>query len=116
MLSRAEILIRGSHPDLHRQGGEVLRNAAERFCKEVLARDRREKGSTTAAISDYDGKNLGQLTPGTEPLLATDPGHPGKLRTIGSLLNPANHDDSIPAAGALKVALGDLKALRKTYL
>jgi hypothetical protein len=45
-----------------------------------------------------------------------DASHPGKLRTIGGTVNPANHDDAIPAAGALKVALGDLRYLKKQYL
>jgi hypothetical protein len=116
LLNKAEVLIRGGHPDLHKQGGEVLRDAAERFCKEVLVRDRRMKGDATAALSDYDGKNLGEIGPKTEPLMTGDASHPGKLRTIGSNLNPANHDDAIPGAGVLKVALGDLRMLRKTYL
>jgi hypothetical protein len=116
LLNKAEVLSRGGHPDLHKQGGEVLRDAAERFCKEVLVRDRRAKGDKTAALSDFDGKNLGELGPKTEPLMTGDASHPGKLRTIGSSLNPANHDDAIPGAGALKVALGDLRMLRKTYL
>jgi len=60
LISKAEILIRGAHPDLHKQGGEVMRDAAERFCKEMLARSRRTKGDRAAAISDYDGKTLGE--------------------------------------------------------
>jgi hypothetical protein len=116
MLSRAEVLIRGGHPDLQKQGGELLRDAAERFCKEALVKRQRAKGDNIAAISDYDGKTLGELGPKTEPLLTADPSHPGKLRTIGNNLNPSNHDDAIPGVGTLKVALGDLRALRKAYL
>ena len=37
----------------------------------------------------------------------TDPAQPS---------DPAKHDDAIPAAGVLKVALGDLRFLKKTYL
>ena len=46
-------------------------------------------------------------------LLTLDPSHPGKLRAIGGAVNPAKHDDAVPAAGVLKVALGDLRFLKK---
>jgi hypothetical protein len=113
---RADTLIRGGHPSLHKQGGEAIRDAAERFCKEMLVRDRRIKGDATASLNDYDNKNLGHLCPLVEPLLTGDPSHPGKLRTIGGAVNPAKHDDAVPAAGILKVALGDLRFLKKSYL
>jgi RecF/RecN/SMC family protein len=114
--TRAETLIRGGHPSLHKQGGEVIREAAERFCKEAIVKDRRAKGDAAASLNDYDRKNLGQLSPLVEPLLTRDPSHPGKLRAIGGAVNPANHDDAVPAAGVLKVALGDLRFLKKNYL
>ncbi|MCV0386858.1 MAG: AAA family ATPase [Nitrobacter sp.] len=113
---RAEKLIRGAHPELLKQAGGVIRNAAERFCKEMLVKDRRRKSDTTAALSDYTNRNLGQLCPLVEPLLTRDASHPGKLRTIGSAVNPANHDDAVPAAGELKVALGNLRSFKKEYL
>lgn len=113
---RAETLVRGGHPSLHKQAGEVIRDSAERFCKEVLVRDSRRKGMNNAALTDHDGKTLGQLSPSVEPLLTVDPSHPGKLRTIGAATNPAKHDDAVPAAGTLKVALGDLRALKREYL
>ena len=116
MLSRAEVLARGGHAQLRRQAGESLRNATERFCKEMLVRDRWSKGDKCAALSDYDGKNLGQIEPKVEPLLTVDPSHPGKLRSIGTQLNPANHDDDTPDKGTIAVALGDLKFLKKQYL
>lgn len=115
-IMRADILIRGGHPDLHKQGGGFIRDAAERFCKQVLVKDRRSKGDRHAALTDYDGKNLGDLSPSVEPLLVQDPGHPGKLRTIGRETNPARHDDAVPSAGALKQALSDLKDLKKRYI
>jgi hypothetical protein len=115
-LVRADKLIRGGHTDLHKQAGSVIRDAAERFCKEMLVRDRRAKGDCTASLNDYDNKNLGHLCPLVEPLLALDPSHPGKLRTLGGAVNPAKHDDAVPAAGILKVALGDLRFLKKSYL
>jgi hypothetical protein len=113
---RAEKLIRGGHPDLHKQAGGVIRDAAERFCKEMLVKDRRAKGDAAASLSDYKNKNLRQLCLQVEPLLTGDPSHCGKLRTIGGAVNPANHDDAVPAAGVLKVALGDLRSFRKEYL
>ena len=113
---KAEILVRGGHPSLHKQGGEVIRDAAERFCKEMLIKERRAKGDAAASLNDYSLKNLGHLAPLVEPLLTGDPSHPGKLRALGGALNPAKHDDAIPAAGVLKVALGDLRFLKKTYL
>jgi hypothetical protein len=82
----------------------------------MLVRDRRIKGDATASLNDYDNKNLGHLCPLVEPLLTGDPSHPGKLRTIGGAVNPAKHDDAVPAAGILKVALGDLRFLKKSYL
>jgi hypothetical protein len=30
-------------------------------------------------------------------------------------VNPPNHDDAIPSAGDLKVALGNLRAFKKEY-
>ncbi len=113
---RGEKLIRGGHPDLLKQAGSVIRDAAERFCKEMLVKDRRTKGDAAASLIDYSNRNLGQLGPLVEPLLTHDASHPGKLRTIGGTVNPANHDDAVPAAGALKVALGDLRYLKKEYL
>ena len=116
MLARADVLARGGHVELRKRAGELLRDAAERFCKEMLVRDRWTKGDKGAALSDYDGKNLGQLGPKVESLLAADPSHPGKLRSIGSQLNPAKHDDDTPNQGTITVALGDLKFLKKQYL
>jgi hypothetical protein len=113
---KAEVLVRGGHPSLHKQGGEVIRDAAERFCKEMLIKERRAKGDAAASLNDYSLKNLGHLAPPVEPLLTRDPSHSGKLRAIGGAVNPAKHDDAIPAAGVLKVALGDLRLLKKAYL
>jgi hypothetical protein len=65
MLVRAETLLRGGHPDLHKQGGAVVRDAAERFCKELLIKTRREDGDA-ASLNDYGGKNLRDLSPPVE--------------------------------------------------
>ena len=108
-LAKIEILARGGHPGLRKQACQELRETAERFCKTMLVRYRWAHSEPKAAISDYDGKNLGELGPKTETLLVNDPSHPGKLRALRDAINPANHDDGIPSQGALKVSLGDLK-------
>jgi hypothetical protein len=105
-----------NHPSSRKLGGGLIRDAAERFCKEILIKARRAKGDAAASLNDYERKNLGDLVPKVEPLLTFDPSHAGKLRAIGGAVNPAKHDDAVPAAGVLKVALGDLRSLRKEYL
>jgi hypothetical protein len=116
-LLRLETLVRNAHPTIRKQAGEDLRDATERFCKEMLVKDRRAKGDKNAVISDYDGsKNPGWLSPRVEPLLSKDPSHPGKLKAIVFNVNPANHDDDIPSQGALTVALGNLTQFPKDYL
>lgn len=116
MLSRADTLARGGIPDLLKQSGSLVRNAAERFCKEMLVKNARAKGQAQASLTDYDGKTLGYLVPKVEPMLALDPADAGKLRAVGAAVNPANHDDAVPAKGTLKVAIGDLSGLKKAYL
>jgi hypothetical protein len=114
--SKVDILLRSAHPDLLKQAGEHLRDAGERFCKEMLIKDRQAGGDKTAVISEYDGRALDWLIPKVEPLLLNDPSHPGKLRALPASLNPAKHDDDTPSRGSLKVALGDLMYLKKEYL
>jgi hypothetical protein len=116
MLDRGRILARNPHRELRKQAGGVLRDAAERFCKEMLVRDRSAKGDPDAVLSDYDGQNLGVLSPLVEPMLTQDPSHPGKLRTVRRALNPANHDDGAPGSSLLKQAIADLGDLKKRYL
>jgi hypothetical protein len=49
---KAEKLVRSGVPSLHKQGGEVIREAAERFCKEILLRSRRANGEAAASLND----------------------------------------------------------------
>lgn len=116
MLTRAALYVSNVNPDIRKNAARILRDAAERFCKLMLIRDRREKGDSSASVSDYDSKTLGELIPKVQPLLAKDSSHPGKLRVIGQRLNPGSHDHEVPPTGDLKQCLGDLKALRKEYL
>ena len=82
----------------------------------MLVRDRWTNGENAAVLSDYAGTTLGQLVPKVEPFLSRDPSHPGKLRTLGGQLNPANHDDVTPDHSTIRVTLGELKFLTKEYL
>jgi hypothetical protein len=114
--AKIDVLLRSGHPDLLKQAGENLRDAAERFCKEMLVKDECAKGNKAAVISDYDDRNLGWLVPKITPLLVRDPSHPGKLNALPAALNPAKHDDDTPSKGALRNALGELTYLKKEYL
>lgn len=116
MLARIETSVRNGHPLVRKQTGQDLRDAGERFCKEMLVKDRRMKGEQTAVISEYDGKDLGWLVPKVQPLLVKDPSHAGKLNAFRAAVNPAKHDDDIPSQGALVVAFGNLKEFAKEYL
>ncbi|GIV04286.1 MAG: hypothetical protein KatS3mg015_3116 [Fimbriimonadales bacterium] len=116
LLERAAPYVSNQDPHIRDIGARRLRDGAERFCKLILVDHRRSQGDHAAAISDYDGKNLGWLIPRVEPLLVKDASHPGKLRTVSRWLNPASHDHEIPPPGALKQCLGDLRTLRKEYL
>jgi hypothetical protein len=116
-LSQAEPFTLHEDPEIRKTGGQRLRDAAERFCKLLLAKKRQENGESTAAVSDYKGKVLSDLEPLVMPYLQLkDPSHPGKLAAVRRDLNPANHDDDVPTRAALRLSLGTLKELRKIYL
>ena len=116
LLARAAPHAGSPDPEPRKYAARTLRDAAERFCKLLLVRELWSRGDSNASVSDYDGKNLGELGPMVEPLLTRDSSHPGKLRVIRMRLNPGSHDDAVPPPGDLKQCLGDLKFLRKEYL
>jgi len=116
LLERARILVRSPLRDLRKQTGSTLRDAGERFCKEMLVQQRSAAGDSDTLITDYDRQTLGVLVPLVEPLLTQDPSHPGKLRTVNRALNPASHDDGAPGSSVLKQAIDDLRDLKKRYL
>jgi hypothetical protein len=95
---------------------QKVRDCAERWCKELLVKNRHKQGDDTAMLSDYTGSGgtLGSLIPLVTPYLASD--EPGKLKAIRDNTNPGNHDDDVPPKTSLKVYLGDLKALKTNYL
>jgi energy-coupling factor transporter ATP-binding protein EcfA2 len=115
MLAKAEPYVRNEHPELRKRAAEILRDAVERFCKEMLVKSQREQGDATAIITAFDGKTLGELFPKVYPLLK-DASHAGKLKVMERVLNPGKHDDVVPSRGDLTCALGDLKKFRQDYL
>jgi hypothetical protein len=115
-INRAKSLARGGHPDSRKECGVQLRDAGERFCKEMLVNDRRGKGDAAASLADYDGKVLEWLCPHVDPLLARDPSHPGKLEAFRNAVNRACHDNTPPGNAEMTHACGEIRYLVKEYL
>jgi hypothetical protein len=115
-INRATSLARGGHPDVRKECGIQLRDAGERFCKEMLFSDRRQKGEAAASLTDYDGKTLEWLAPRVEPLLDKDASHPGKLVVFKNTVNKACHDNAPPGNAEMTQACGDIRFLVKSYL
>lgn len=95
-----------------RAAGNSLRIAAERLAKHVTVAGRRRDGDGTAAVADYDNKNLKDLrTLASE--YAVRPNEPGQWQMLARTLNDADHDTLDPPLPAeLKqchAALADLK-------
>jgi hypothetical protein len=116
LLAKANALLRTSvaAAEPRKLAARHLRDAAERFCKVLLVKDRRAQGGSVVP-SDFD-KTLGELIPMVEPLLTQNGGDPGKLRVMPARLNPGNHDDSPPSLADLKVSHGNLTDFKKRYL
>lgn len=115
-ISRARVLARGGHPFSRKECGLHLRDAGERFCKEMLVNDARTKGQTKVSLSDYDGKMLEWLCPRVSPLLDKDASHPGKLRVFKDTVNQACHDNTPPETNTMVHACGEIAFLQKIYL
>lgn len=115
-INRAKSLARGGHPDLRKECGVQLRDAGERFCKEILVNDRRQRGDLAASLTDYDGRTLEWLFPKMEHLLDRDPSHPGKFTVFKNTVNNACHDNSPPNSAAMTQAHGEMRFLVKEYL
>jgi hypothetical protein len=115
-VNRARSLARGGHPQSRIECGIHLRDAGERFCKEMLLRDLREKGDLTASLGSYDRKTLEWLVPRVEPLLDRDPSHPGKLEVFKDSVNHACHDNAPPSNDEMTHACGEIRFLVKDYL
>lgn len=115
-INRAASLARGGHPDLRKECGVQLRDAGERFCKEVLIDNRRSKGEANPTLSDYDNKVLEWLAPKVDPLLDKDPSHQGKFEVFKNTANNACHDNAPPGNAEMKQACGEIRYLMKEYL
>jgi hypothetical protein len=119
MLTKAEPFTKSDSEEIRKIGGVKIREAAERFCKELLVKKAHEAGNVAAVVTDYKDKDgLRELAPLVIPYLeATDPSHRGKLQVLlRRNTNPANHDDTVPAKAALQTGLGVLREFRKRYL
>lgn len=115
-INRAKSLARGGHPDLRKECGILLRDAGERFCKEMLVVDQHRKGNAQASLTDYDGKTLEWLSPHVDPLLDRDASHPGKFAVFRKTVNNACHDNAPPSNAEMTLAHGDIRFLVKQYL
>ncbi len=115
-INRAKSLARGGHPDVRKECGIQLRDAGERFCKEMLVNDRRGKGEAAASLTDYEGKTLEWLSPHIEPLIDRDASHPGKFAAFKKTVNDACHDNAPPGTAQMTHACGDIRFLVKEYL
>lgn len=116
LISRAKSLSRAGHPVAQKECGRILRDAGEKFCKEMLVLNDSQNGNSNAKLSDYDGNTLEWLIPRVEPLLIKDPSHPGKLYVFKSFVNDASHDNSPPGSAVMRGACGDIQRLVKDYL
>ena len=115
-ISRARALARGGHPYSRKECGFHLRDAGERFCKELLVNDDRANGNSRASLTDYDKKTLEWLCPRVSPLLDKDASHPGRLRTFKDTVNGACHDNTPPGTTTMVHACGEMEFLQRTYL
>ena len=117
MLARARPFVANAHVEMRKNAARLLRDAAERWCKEMLVRDRRAKGEPEATGSDYVDKKgtLGHLVPLVRPLL-TSPDEPGKLEYIRKALNPGGHDSPVyPSGQETKTLFDHLNTLKNAY-
>lgn len=115
-IARAKSLGRGGHPDCRKECGVHLRDAGERFCKEMLMKRDHANGNTVASLTDYDGKTLEWLLPRVCPLLDRDAGHPGRLTVFKNTVNQACHDNTPPSTVTMIHACGEIDFLQKEYL
>ena len=115
-VTRARSLARSGHPDGRKECGLQLRDAGERFCKEMLVEQERAGGNASASLTDYDGKVLEWLVPRVEPLLGKDPSHPGKLVAFRNTVANACHDNAPPNSATMTHACGEISFLVKEYL
>ena len=90
LLSQAQPLLNSQDGEQRKNGATKLRQAIERFSKELLVRSRRAQGDQLAMITDYDGHNFGNFSAQATALLTKDRSHPASWsrHTITSRLDP----------------------------
>lgn len=115
-ITRAKSLANGGHPDSRKECGLLLREAGERFCKELLVADDVSNGNPTASLTDYDGKTLEQLLPRVSALLDRDPSHPGRFQVFKTAVNRACHDNTPPSTSDMRHAWGEMNYFQRAYL
>jgi len=115
-INRAKCLAHGGHPDSRKQCGILLRDAGERFCKEMLVNDQIKNCFNSASLTDYDHKTLEWLCPHVEQLLNHDASHPGKIEAFKKIVNNACHDNVPPNNSEMIYACGEIRFFLKEYL
>jgi hypothetical protein len=115
MLARSKPYLRNPATEMRKRAAEMLRDTAERLCKEMHLSHRRKSGEPGAALTEYDGKTLTDLIPMVDPLL-NDPSHPGKLRVMSNHLNKGKHDHHLPSNAELSICHGNIGQFKKMYL
>lgn len=116
LLAQAQPFMKSQDGEQRKNGATKLRQAIERFSKELLVRSLHAQGNQMTMITDYDGQNFGTFSGQVQALLTKDPSHPGKLVAAHNYVTPGPHDDTPPSTGQLKMAAGDIKFLKKEYL
>jgi len=99
-----------------RAAGNALRIAAERLAKHVTVAGRRRAGDISAAVSDYDNKNLRDLRPLAAQYVVR-PNEIGQWQLLARILNDADHDTLDPPLPAdLKNSHSILRQLKRQHL
>jgi len=91
----------------------ALRDSAERLGKQIVAAAWTTNGSPTT-VASLGKMMLGQLIPEILPQVQGRD-EPGRWNSWKNTLNPGSHDDDVPAAQSLTVALGEINKVRKDH-
>lgn len=113
MLKEAKSHLTAKSEEGRKAASAALRRATERLAKQILAAARTNNGNQTT-VASFQGKMLGDLIPQVIPYALVDD-EPGKWNTIGTILNPGNHDAPVASEQSLGVALGDLRRISKDH-
>ena len=94
----------------------VMRTAAERLAKQIVATGQTHAGTATT-VEDVEAKasTLGVLLPLVLPLVVDGNAERGLWRTFPQVLNPGSHDDDVPSTADLKVVFGNLNKIARDH-